>query len=168
MVGSHTKNFNFFCFWHSIGLEQGAEISPYGSFQKPKKGQLATSIACPVLTALTGLWLPAGTHQRPTQGDQWTSPEDSLDWAQSCHSHSGMAVRHPDGSVREHSLPTTLGRQARDSLAAFLVPGRATRGCLRGRCRVLTQAPKEPCHPSQTMPPLSNRLHSAMAKFVNR
>ena len=26
-----------------------------------------------------------------------------------------MAVRHPDGSIREHSLPTTLGRRARDS-----------------------------------------------------
>ena len=56
------------------------------------------------------------------------------------------AVRHPDGSVRGHSPPTTLGPLA---LAAFLVPGRATqKGCLRGRCRDLPQPTKEPLHPS--------------------
>ena len=43
------------------------------------------------------------------------SPEDSPDWVQSCQTHSGMIVQHSDSSDQEHLLPTTLGRQARDS-----------------------------------------------------
>ena len=42
-------------------------------------------------------------------------PDDSPDWAWSCHPHSRTAVWHADGGIREHSLPTTLGWQARDS-----------------------------------------------------
>ena len=48
-----------------------------------------------------------------------TSPAGSPDWAQLCRScllagggSARTAVRHPDGSVRECSLPTTLGQQA--------------------------------------------------------
>ena len=81
----------------------------------PKTRHLATSITCPMLTAPAELWMPAGTHQRPPQRGVMVSPEDSLEWAQSCQTHLGMAGRHPDGGVREHPLLTTLGRQARDS-----------------------------------------------------
>ena len=53
-----------------------------------------------------------------------------------------MAVL-PDGDVRDHSLPTTLGPPVLGTpLAAFPVPGSPTKGWLRERCRVFPQRPR--------------------------
>ena len=54
-----------------------------------------------------------------------------------------MAVLLPDGDVREHSLPTTLGpRVLGTPLAAVPVPGRPIKGWLREICQVLPQCPR--------------------------
>ena len=54
-----------------------------------------------------------------------------------------MAVLLPDGDVREHLLPTTLGpRVLGTPLAAAPIPGCPTKGWLRERCQVLPQRPR--------------------------
>ena len=67
----------------------------------------------------------------------------------------GTAIQQPDGSVKEHSLPTTLGPLAGDSPRHVPGPWMGDRRCLRGRGPVLPQPPKEPLNPS---PPL-RRVH---------
>ena len=59
-------------------------------------------------------------------------PEDSPDWARSCHPHSGTAVRHPAGGVREHSLPTILGLLALGSPCRVPSPWMGNEGYLGG------------------------------------
>ena len=122
-----------------MGLERGP-ISPTALF---KKGQLATSIACPMLTAPTRLRLPAGHFSSVPPEGRWTFPGGSTDWALSlARPELGMAVLLPDGDVRGLSPPTILGlRVLRTPLAAVPVPRRPTKGWLRERCRVLPQRP---------------------------
>ena len=128
-----------------MGQEGGR--SPLRLF--PKKGQLAKSIACPMLTAPTRLWLPAGLYQRPPRG-RWIFPGGSTDCALSlARPELGMAVLLPDGDVRGLSPPTTLGlRVLGTPLAAVPVPRRPTKGWLRERCRVLPQRPGSHSAPS--------------------
>ena len=80
-----------------------------------KKGTVGYKHCLPNVDSPNKVMTAAGISQHPPLEGWWIPPEDSPDWAQSFYPRSGAAVQHPDGGIREHSLPTTLGRLAQDS-----------------------------------------------------